>query len=62
MFAPASDTSIHKSGPKSDLNNYGPISVISVFARMLERLVNDQLSEFLTVNNILTSSQAAFGN
>ena len=27
---------------------------------MLERLVHDQLSEFLTVNNILTSIQAAF--
>ena len=27
---------------------------------MLERLVHDQVSEFLTVNNILTSSQAAF--
>ena len=27
---------------------------------MLERLVHDQLSEFLTVNNILESSQAAF--
>ena len=27
---------------------------------MLERLVHDQLSKFLTVNNILTSSQAAF--
>ena len=27
---------------------------------MLERLVHDQLSEFLTVNNILTSSKAAF--
>ena len=45
---------------KSDLNNYRPISVTSVFARTLERLVHDQLSEFLTANNILTSSQAAF--
>ena len=56
----ASATPIHKSGSKSDLNNYRPIPVISVFARMLERLVHDQLSELLTVNNILTSSQAAF--
>ena len=56
----ASATPIHKSGSKSDLNNYRPIPVISVFVRMLERLVHDQLSELLTVNNILTSSQAAF--
>ena len=59
VWKTANVTPIHKSGSKSDLNNYRPISVISVFARMLERLVHDQLSEFLTVNNILTSSQAA---
>ena len=60
VWKTASVTPIHKSGTKSDLNNYRPFSVISVFAGMLERLVHDQLSEFLTVNNILTSSQAAF--
>ena len=60
VWKTASVTPIHKPGSKSDLNNYRPISVISVFARMLERLVHDQLSEFRTVNNILMSSQAAF--
>ena len=60
VWKTASVTPIHKSGSKSDLNNYRPISVISVFARMLERLVHDQLSEFLTVNNILTGIQSAF--
>ena len=60
VWKTASVTPIHRSGSKSDLNKYRPISVISVFARMLERLVHDQLSEFLTFNNILTSSQAAF--
>ena len=52
--------SIYKSRSKSDPNNYRPISVISVFARMLERLAHEQLSEFLTVNNTLTSSQTSF--
>ena len=56
----ASVTPIHKSGSKSELNDYRPISAISVFARMFERLAHDQLSEFVKVNNILTSSQAAF--
>ena len=51
---------IHKSGSKSDLNNYWSVSVISVFARMSERLAHDQLSEFLKVSSILTSSQAVF--
>ena len=53
-------TPIHNSGFKSNLNNYTPISVISVFARLLERLAHDQLSEFPKVSTILTNSQAAF--
>ena len=60
VWKTASVSPIHKSGSKSDLNNYRPISVTSVFARMIEQLAHDQLSEFLTVKNILTSSQAAF--
>ena len=56
----ASVTPSHKSGSKSDLNSYRPISVTPVFVRMLERLAQDKLSEFLKVNNILTSSQVAF--
>ena len=47
-------------GSESDLNNYRPISVASIFASMLEGLAHDQLYEFLKVNNILTSSQTAF--
>ena len=60
VWKTASATPIHKSGSKSDLNNYRPISVISVFARLLEPLAHDQLSEFLKVDNILTSSQTTF--
>ena len=53
-------TPIYKSGPKTDTNNYRPISVISVFSRMLERLTHDQLFEFLKTNKRLTRNQAAF--
>ena len=34
-------TLIYKSGPKTDTNNYRPISVVSVFSRILERLTHD---------------------
>ena len=43
VWKTANVTPIHKSGSKSDLNNYRPISVISVFARILARLVHGQL-------------------
>ena len=53
-------TPIFKSGNKSDANNYRPISIISIFARIFEKIVRDQLHNFLTINNILTPRQSAF--
>ena len=53
-------TPIFKSGAKNDVNNYRPISVISIFSRMLERLVHNQLFDFLKANRKLTCNQAAF--
>ena len=38
-----------KSGAKKDVNNYRPISVISVFSRILERIAHGQLYEFNTI-------------
>ena len=43
-----------------DVNNYRPISVISVFSRILERIVHDQILNFILDNNILTKNQSAF--
>ena len=60
VWKTGSATPIHKLGSESDLNNYRPISVVSIFASMLEGLAHDQPYEFLKVNNILTSSQTAF--
>ena len=45
---------------RTDVDNNRQISVISVFSRMLERLLHDQLFEFLQANNTLTDNQAAF--
>ena len=59
VWKTANGTPTHTSRAKSALSNYRHILVISVFGMMLERLVHDQLPEFLTVNSILTSSQAA---
>ena len=53
-------TPIFKSGSRSDANNYRPISVISVFSRILERIVHDQMYDYLRSRGILTISQSAF--
>ena len=47
-------------GSRSDANNYRPTSVISVFSRILERIVHDQMYDYLRSRDILTISQSAF--
>lgn len=39
------------------MDNYRPISKLSVLAKIFESLVSDQLKDFLTVNNILIPSK-----
>ena len=51
-------TPIFRSGSRSDANNYGPMSVISVFSRILESIVHDQMYDYLRSRGILTISQS----
>ena len=44
----------------SDTNNYRPISVISVVANVFERIVYNQLSNYLPEHNILSKHQHGF--
>ena len=55
-------TPIFKLGSRSDANNYRPISVVSVFPRILERIVHNQINEHLTATKALTMSQSAVKN
>ena len=56
----ASITPIFKSGAVTDPNNYRPISILSPFAKILERLVYNQLQSFLTKPNIIYDYQFGF--
>ena len=51
---------IHKSGDKKIRGNYRPISILSIIAKLFEKLVCAQLNPFLTENNILSSCQSGF--
>ena len=53
-------TPTFKSGVNRDLNNYRPVSVISILSKILERIVHDQILDFIIVNNIITKNQSAF--
>jgi hypothetical protein len=51
---------IFKSGNKSIMDNYRPISLLNTFSKILEKIVHNRLSSFLNVNNLLSDAQYGF--
>ena len=51
---------LFKSGPKTLMDNYRPISILPAISKILERVVYDQLSGYLERNDLITSSQFGF--
>ena len=44
---------IHKGGSKQDINNYRPISLLSICDKIIEKLIHNRLYNFLGEHNIL---------
>ena len=53
-------TPLHKGGPKDDLNNYRPISILSVMSKFLEKHLHDSLMTYLVKFNLLHKNQSGF--
>ena len=53
-------TPLFKQGESSDLNNYRPISVISVVAKVFGRIVYDQLYNLLNSEEIISKQQSGY--
>ena len=53
-------TPIFKSGDKSQVTNYRPISLLCIVSKVLEHLIYKRVSKFLTDNNILSHQQFGF--
>ena len=51
---------LFQQGERSDLNNYRPISVVAVVAKIFERIVYNQFYEYLTENNLFSYNQSGF--
>lgn len=51
---------IHKKGSTLDPNNYRPISLLSVFSKMLEKLMKERLLKFFSLHNFLCENQFGF--
>ncbi|XP_078377802.1 uncharacterized protein LOC144660957 [Oculina patagonica] len=53
-------TPLFKQGDRNDLNNYRPISVISIVAKVFERIIYGQLYAYLEEHNIICKHQSGF--
>ena len=53
-------TPIFKKGKRVDPNNYRPISVIPTAAKIFEKCICDEISEYLHANNLLSHCQSGF--
>ena len=53
-------TPIFKDGNRFETSNYRPISVIPAIMKIFERLIHNQLYEYLQVNNIMSQNQSGF--
>ena len=50
-------TPIYKADDETDLKNYRPISLLSVFNRIIEKLMYKRLKSFINKNDIFFKSQ-----
>lgn len=53
-------TPVHKSGDLNDVNNYRPISVLPCISKILEKLLNNRLVNYLNKFKILSNTQYGF--
>ena len=53
-------TPIYKSGQKADLNNYKPISLLSVQSTLFQKIVHNQLSMLMKDNELFSKCQHGF--
>ena len=51
---------IHKGGSTQDINNYRPISLLSICDKIIEKLLHKRLYNFLELHNILYYNQFGF--
>ena len=51
---------IHKQGKRNCVDNYRPIWIVPVVAKVFERIIYDQLQLYLSENKLLTNCQSGF--
>ena len=51
---------LHKGGSTEEVNNFRPISLLSIFDKIIEKIMHKRLYEFLDEHNILFENQFGF--
>ncbi|CAH2230213.1 jg7919 [Pararge aegeria aegeria] len=51
---------IYKAGTKNSPQNYRPISLLTAFSKLLEKVVSNRLNNFIEANNLISSRQFGF--
>ena len=51
---------VYKAGDKNEVTNYRPISILSIFSKILEKLVHTRTLLFLKCHSVLTPTQYGF--
>ena len=51
---------IHKSGSQKDIGNFRPITTLSVFSKIFEKLVHRRLSKFISKYKLINDNQFGF--
>jgi hypothetical protein len=52
---------LYKKGEKSCISNYRPISLLTAFSKIFEKVMYKRVNDFLNSNNILACQQFGFG-
>ena len=51
---------LYKTGNKSQYTNYRPVPLLPQFSKILEKLFNNRLNNFIDKNNVISDSQYGF--
>jgi Reverse transcriptase (RNA-dependent DNA polymerase) len=51
---------LHKTGPKTELSNYRPISLLNTFSKIFEKLIYNRMMQFINKHDLLFENQFGF--
>ena len=59
-FKKSNVTPVHKKDSRMNLNNYRPISLNSIQGKLMEKIVNKKINDYMEEHNIITPFQSGF--